>query len=112
MPVSEAATALRAPGVGPNPQPRTPNPGFLRRHFDFDLARLGGFLLRKGDGQYAVLVRGRDLLCIERVGNGEAADELTVIALDPVEALGGAGRGFEGALAGDGEGLVLDADVD
>src|SRR5215471_11192174 len=52
--------------------------------FDLDLARLGGFLLGKRDGQDAVLEAGIDLIGIEAVGHGEAAGKRAVAALHPV----------------------------
>ena len=82
-----------------------------RLHFDFDLAGLGGFLLGKGHGQHAILEPGADLLGIESVGHGEAADEAAIAALDAVIPFAGFWL-FELALAGDGQGLVFDADVD
>jgi len=83
----------------------------LRLDFDFDLARLGGFLFGKGDAQDAIFEAGNNVLGIESVGHGEAADEAAIAALDAVIALAGLLL-LELALAGDGEGLVLDADVD
>src|SRR5208283_3423908 len=78
--------------------------------FDFDLARLGGFLLGEGDSQDAVLEGGADFLGIEGIGHAEAALEFAVAAFDPVIAGGGLLL-FEFALAGDGQGLVFDADI-
>jgi hypothetical protein len=46
------------------------------------------------------------------VGHGEAAREVAVAALDAVIALAATVLLFELALAGDGERLVLDADID
>jgi len=56
--------------------------GGLCLRFDFDLARLGGFLFGQGDAEHAVLERGGDFVGIEAIGHGEAAGEVAVAALD------------------------------
>src|ERR1700730_1319087 len=83
----------------------------LRLHFDFDLARLGRLLLGKGNGEHAILVLGPDLVRVERVGDGETADEVAVAPLDAVEPFAGIAL-LELALTGDGQRLVLDPDID
>src|SRR5664280_151462 len=83
----------------------------LHRGLDLDLPRFGGLLLGERDGEHAILVGGIDLIGIERVGHGETAHEIAIAALDAMIALFVA-RGFEFALAGDGEGLVFHSHVD
>src|ERR1035438_9958139 len=99
----------------PRPCSKEDRPGglsysILLLDFDFDLPRLGSFLLGKRDAEDAILEVRRDVFRVEGIGHREAAHETAVAALDAVIALLGMFL-VELALARDGERLVLHFDV-
>src|ERR1019366_8402 len=82
----------------------------LRLDFDFDLPRLGSFLLGKRHAEHAILELGRDVFRVESIGHREAAHETAVAALDAVIPLLGLFL-VELALARNLQRLVLHFDV-
>jgi len=83
----------------------------LAAHIDFDLLGLGFSLFGQGDLQHALIVVCRNLLGIHGGGQIEGAGEAAILTLHTAVVL------FfffllDLALAVDGEGVVLDADVD
>ena len=116
--VQSAILSLIAAGVQNRAGFCTPLPVRLRYclmrftlDFDFDLARLGGFLLGKGDGQHAVLVSGRNFSVSNVGGTAKLRTKFAVAALDAVIALCVFVL-LELALPRDGQGLVFHADID
>src|SRR5712691_12398991 len=83
----------------------------VARNADFHLARFRFLALWHGHGQHAILVFGMNLLCVHRVGQGEAAAERPVAALDPQVVILG-NRLLKLALPADCQQVVLDANID
>src|SRR5581483_12292192 len=82
----------------------------LAANLDLDLLRLGFGLLGQADRKHALVITGLNVLGFHRAGQRERAGKASVLPLDATEVLFFLFL-FELALATNGEGVVLDADI-